>query len=141
MGFLIHLCRFVGVVSGFVVPVIAGLYAASVGNIKQANYFLRALIFWVILDRIFSPVLFAVLGIVSRLLWPLAFSIISVALVVPRTRVLEYGDKCTVMAIKKGKQHSATNAVCATLAVLRKHVENIVMPLLGASNHNGEKQE
>ncbi|GIX62060.1 uncharacterized protein BcabD6B2_14950 [Babesia caballi] len=126
MGFLIHLCRFVGVVSGFVIPVVAGLYAASVGNVKKANFFLRALICWIALDRIVSPVLYALFGVVSELLWPLTFSVISVVLVVPRSHILEYGDKYTVMAIEKGDFQHLAGKLIEAIEPLKKKVEEFM---------------
>ncbi|ORM42235.1 uncharacterized protein BXIN_1500 [Babesia sp. Xinjiang] len=129
MSFLIHLCRFVGVISGFVVPVIVGLHAASLGNVKHANYYLRALVFWVILDRIFSPVLFALLGLISELLWPLAFSIISVVLVVPRSRVLEFADKYTVMVIKNGGVNIAAAKLCDLADLIKNKLKDAMCPM------------
>ncbi|EDO07657.1 putative integral membrane protein [Babesia bovis T2Bo] len=126
MSVLIHLCRFIGVVSGFVVPVVGGLHAASTGNVKHANYYLRALVFWVILDRIFSPVLFALLGIVSDSLWPLTFSILSVLLVTPRSRALELADKYTVMALKNGLVTVATTKLCEVMEIIKEQIESLI---------------
>ncbi|GFE52753.1 hypothetical protein BaOVIS_001570 [Babesia ovis] len=129
MGFLIHLCRFIGVVSGFIVPVVGGLHAASVGNAKHANYYLRVLVFWIMLDRIFSPILFALLGIVSELLWPVIFSIISVTLVTPRSHALELVDKYSVMALKNGAVSGATSKLCETMDFVKEKVESFVTTL------------
>lgn len=125
---MIFLCRMIGVCAGFVIPVAGGLYASAVGNVKQANYFLRALIIWVIMDTICSPILSAFCGIVSGLLWPIAFSVISIALVIPRARAIEYGDRYIVSMIRSGKLNAIATKCIDLLQPFKSKVETFIAP-------------
>ncbi|KAK1444249.1 hypothetical protein BgAZ_101550 [Babesia gibsoni] len=118
MGLLTFLCRCVGVGTGFVLPAAAGLYAASVGSVRKANYFLRALVIWLLIDFMVAPIMSVVLGMLSATLWPVLYCVLSVSLVVPRFRVLEELDKCILAA-----------ANCGHLDVVKVHVKGVLVPL------------
>ncbi|EKX73186.1 uncharacterized protein BEWA_052410 [Theileria equi strain WA] len=99
--------KFLGFVFGFVVPVTCGLYTCAYKNVKHADYWLRVIFFWLIFDQIVAPVFSTVLDGVVPGVWSIVYLGFSVALLVPKSKVLELLHKYTIT----GLNHDALDVV------------------------------